>query len=181
MTFDIRETRLRNDHKRIRDLINRSEFIHIANTDGNPPEKYLIRFTCRGVERIDSNNNPVFRDVHEVSIYLHSEYPLKQPQLKWMTPIFHPNIHITGAVCIGAWWPAKTLDELLLTMGEMVQYKNVDPKDPMNSRAASWAMRNKSIFPIDGRPLKGSSLADQIVLGAAEDGDDDLGINILGS
>ena len=84
-----------------------------------------------------------------MTIYLHAEYPLKQPQLKWITPIFHPNIHITGAVCIGAWWPAKTLDELLLTLGEMVQYKNYEPRDPMNSKAAAWAMARKTLFPID--------------------------------
>ncbi|MEM7113521.1 MAG: ubiquitin-conjugating enzyme E2 [Chloroflexota bacterium] len=158
-------------------MVNRSDFIQIARTEGDPVEKYLIRYTCRGVEKINSAAKPVFREVHEVSIYLHAEYPLKQPQLKWLTPIFHPNIHVTGAVCIGAWWAAKTLDELILSMGEMVQYKNFDPKDPMNSKAASWALRNRHLFPVDNRPLKGESLADLIVLGEEET--DDLGINIL--
>ena len=178
MSFDIRETRLRNDYQRIRDLVNRSELIHILNTDGDPQEKYHIQFTCRGVEKLGPGGKPVFREKHEVSIYLHAEYPLKQPQLKWLTPIFHPNIHSSGAVCIGAWWPAKTLDELLLTLGEMVQYKNLGPKDPMNSRAAAWALRNKRMFPIDPRPLKGRSLEDEIVIGMDEE-PDDLGINIL--
>ncbi|HCB49681.1 MAG: hypothetical protein AMJ56_02300 [Anaerolineae bacterium SG8_19] len=178
MSFDIRETRLRNDYKRIRELVNRSELIHILHTDGDPPEKYLVRFTCRGIERLSPGGRPVYREEHEVNIYLHAEYPLKQPQLKWMTPIFHPNIHSTGAVCIGAWWPAKTLDELLLTLGEMVQYKNLGPKDPMNSKAAAWALRNKRTFPVDSRPLKGRSLEDEIVIMIDEE-PDDLGINIL--
>jgi len=177
MAFDIRETRLRNDYKNVRDLVNRSELIHIMTTDGDPPEKYLIRFTCKGVERVTPAGKPILRETHEVRIYLHAEYPLKQPQLKWLTPIFHPNIHVTGAVCIGAWWPAKTLDELLLTLAEMVQFKNFDPKDPMNSKAAAWALRNKRLFPIDKRGLKGQSLADLIVLGEEEA--DDLGINII--
>ncbi len=177
MAFDIRETRLRNDYQRIIDLVDRSEFIHIAATEGSPPEKYLIRYTCRGVENIAASGRPVYRDTHEVSVYLHAEYPLKQPQLKWLSPIFHPNIHVTGAVCIGAWWPAKFLDELLLTLGEMIQYKNYDPKDPMNSKAANWALRNKNLFPIDARELKGQSLSDLIKLGDEES--DDIGINIL--
>jgi len=178
MAFDIRETRLRNDYERVRSLVNRSEFIHILNTEGDPVEKYLLRFSCKGVEKVNSSGAPILREVHEVSAYLHAEYPLKQPQLKWLTPIFHPNIHITGAVCIGAWWPAKTLDELLLTLGEMIQYKNYDPKDPMNSKAAAWALRNKRLFPVDSRNLKGQSLEDLIVLGEEES--DDLGINLLG-
>lgn len=177
MSFDIRETRLRNDLSKVRELVDRSEFIRIVKTEGDPPEKYIIRYTCRGVESISGSGQPVYRDIHDVSIYLHAEYPYKQPQLKWMTPIFHPNIHVTGAVCIGAWWPAKTLDELLLTLGEMVQYKNYEPRDPMNSKAASWALQRKSIFPIDRRELKGQALSDLIKLGDEEP--DDYGINIL--
>lgn len=177
MSFDIRETRLRNDYQHVRELVNRSELIHILTTDGNPPEKYVISFSCRGVEKIKPNGEPVYRDHHEVNVYLHAEYPLKQPQLKWLTPIFHPNIHVTGAVCIGAWWPAKTLDELLLTLAEMVQYKNFDPKDPMNSKAAAWALRHKNLFPVDQRSLKGQSLEDLIILGEEES--DDININIL--
>lgn len=177
MAFDIRETRLRNDYRRILDLVDRSELIHVVATDGDPPERYRIRFTCTGVEKLTAAGRPVMRDVHEVNVYLHAEYPLKQPQLKWLTPIFHPNIHVTGAVCIGAWWPAKTLDELLLTLGEMVQYKNYDPRDPMNSKAATWALQNKKSFPVDRRELKGQSLSDLIKIG--EEQSNDLDINIL--
>jgi ubiquitin-protein ligase len=174
MSFNIRETRLRNDYQRILELTKRSDLIHIVRTEGNPPDKYHIRFTCQGVDSVDSGGNPIIREIHEVSLYLHSEYPLKQPQLKWLTPIFHPNIHVTGAVCIGAWWPAKTLDELLLTLGEMVQYKNLDPKDPMNSKAAAWSLRNKHRFPIDDRELKGVVINDQIVIGTSSDVDDQI-------
>ena len=180
MSFDIREARLRNDLQRVRELVDRSDLIQIVSTDGEPPERYVIRFTCQGVENVNAHGKPVLRDNHEARVYLHAEYPLKQPQLKWMTPIFHPNIHVTGAVCIGAWWPAKTLDELLLSLGEMVQYKNFDPGDPMNSKAAAWANRHKHLFPIDARPLKGASLSDQIVIGSAEEEEtDDFGIKLL--
>jgi hypothetical protein len=60
----------------------------------------------------------------------------------------------------------------------MVQYKNLGPKDPMNSKAAAWALRNKRKFPIDPRPLKGRSLEDEIIIGMDEE-PDDFGINIL--
>jgi ubiquitin-protein ligase len=172
MSFNIRETRLRNDYNRVLEMVNRSDLLHIVRTEGDPPDKYQIRYTCRGVESINASGAPTIREVHEVSVYLHAEYPLKQPQLKWLTPIFHPNIHATGAVCIGAWWPAKTLDELILNLGDMIQYKNLDPKDPMNSKAAAWALRNKHRFPVDERDLKGSTLDSLIVLGETEKASD---------
>ena len=179
MSFNIRETRLRNDFQKIRELAERSDLIQVTKTDGNPPDKYVIRYLCRGVESVNGSGAPRIREMHDVSIYLHAEYPLKQPQLKWLTPVFHPNIHATGAVCIGAWWPAKTLDELVLTMGDMIQFKNYEPKDPMNSKAAAWAIRNRHRFPIDDRELKGSNrLFNQIVIGET-DLSDDLDINIL--
>ena len=176
MSFNIRERRLNNDFRLVEELHRNSDLIDLVRSEGNPPDKYTIRYTCKGVEKVDNRNRPIYREVHEVSIYLHAEYPLKQPQIKWMTPIFHPNIHTTGAVCIGAWWPAKTLDELILTMGDMVQYKNLDPKDPMNSLAAAWARRNRHLFPVDNRELKGASgTSDKIQVGQA----DDLGIKFL--
>ncbi len=172
MNLNVHRVRLNNDYKRVRELVDSSDLIHLDATDGNPPERYKIRYSCTGVKAIQPNGQPILTDNHAVSIYLHAEYPTKQPQLKWLTEVFHPNIHVTGAVCIGAWWAAKTLDQLLLTLGEMVQYKNFDPEDPMNSKAAVWATRNRRLFPIDSRPLKGRSLANQIVLGEAEDADD---------
>ena len=179
MSFNIRHTRLRNDYNKVKELTDNSDLMELVRTEGNPPDKYQIRYTCRSVEKVDMKGAPTIREVHEVSIYLHAEYPIKQPQLKWLTPIFHPNIHNTGAVCIGAWWPAKTLDELILTMGDMLQFKNYDPKDPMNSKAAAWALRNKNRFPIDDRELKGaSSWSGDIVIGMAEDAND-LDIKIL--
>lgn len=179
MSFNIRHTRLRNDYNKVKALVDNSDLIELVRTDGNPPDKYQIRYLCRSVEKVDGKGAPTVSAVHEVSIYLHAEYPIKQPQLKWLTPIFHPNIHNTGAVCIGAWWPAKTLDELILTMGDMLQFKNYDPKDPMNSKAAAWALRNKHRFPIDDRELKGaSSWANDIVIGSSENADD-LDIKIL--
>ena len=35
MSFDIRETRLRNDYGRIRDLVDRSELIHVGAIEGS--------------------------------------------------------------------------------------------------------------------------------------------------
>ena len=61
MSFDIRETRLRNDYISIRNLVDRSDLIHVRATEGNPPEKYLIRFTCKGVEKVSPSGRPIAR------------------------------------------------------------------------------------------------------------------------
>ena len=63
-------------------------------------------------------------------------------------------------------------------MGDMIQYKNLDPKDPMNSKAAAWARRNRHLFPIDDRELKGAQSDSPLDIKLGND-EDDLGIKIL--
>jgi hypothetical protein len=60
MSFDIRETRLRNDYKRVMELVDRSNLIQVLTTEAEPPERYLIRYTCKGVERLNAYGQPVF-------------------------------------------------------------------------------------------------------------------------
>jgi len=100
-----------------------------------------------------------------VEIYLHNQYPQRWPGMKWLTPIWHPNInHLNGSVCIdAAWWTAsRSLDRLVIMLGEMLQYKNyhddpTKPPFPWDPEAARWSReyrkKHPSIFPVDKREL----------------------------
>lgn len=161
----IRLKRLQADYDRVRELAANSEFIRIIETEGNPPEKYLIEFTCRGVASIDGRGQPVITEQHRVGIYLHATYPREMPGMKWLTPIFHPNIGRSGAVCIDVWYASKSLDELVFMLGEMVQYKNHNPSSPLNPDAAGWAASHRHLLPIDKRPLRTADILRQIRIG----------------
>jgi len=85
--------------------------------------------------------------------------------MKWLTPIWHPNInHLNGTVCIdAAWWTAgRSLDRLIIMLGEMVQYKNfhddpTQPPFPWDPEAARWCRGYRAshpdAFPVDSREL----------------------------
>ena len=130
-----------------------------------PPERYIITFKCKGVVGVDRRGNPKVGERHEVEIYLHSQYPQRWPGMKWLTPVWHPNInHANGSVCIdAAWWSAsRSLDRLVLMLGEMVQYKNFhdDPTKapfPWDMEAARWCREfrktHPDYFPVDHREL----------------------------
>ena len=149
----IRLRRLRADYERVRQLHDQHGLIQILETQGDPPTKYIIQYTCRGIARV-LGGEPLYTEMHRVFIHLTEAYPTNQPMMEWMTPIFHPNIRPDGqSVCIGTWYPAKTLDQLILMMGEMVQYKNYASHDPLFLDASLWAMNNKHLFPVDERDL----------------------------
>jgi hypothetical protein len=140
-------------------------FVAHPERPGWPPERYLVTFGCKGIVGVDRRGRPKFGQDHQVEIYLHSQYPQRWPGLKWLTPIWHPNIHhLNGTVCIdAAWWTAgRSLDRLVLMLGEMVQYKNYHddptaPPFPWDPEAARWSrayrLEHPQAFPIDRREL----------------------------
>ena len=163
-----RMRRLKADHKLMKELVAQSDLITFKATSlrkGLPPEKYIVTYKCKGVVGVDRQGRPKIGNRHQVEIYLHNQYPQRWPGMKWLTPVWHPNInHINGTVCVdAAWWTAsRSLDRLVVMIGEMVQYKNFhdDPKSPpfpWDPEAARWSKKyrrnNPKAFPVDEREL----------------------------
>lgn len=163
-----RMRRLRGDYELMVELASRSDLISFKASLPNPnlpPERYIITFKCKSIISVDRQGNPKFGEHHQVEIYLHNQYPHRWPGMKWLTPIWHPNInHLNGSVCIdAAWWAAsRSLDRLVIMLGEMLQYKNfhddpTKPPFPWDAEAARWCREYRknhpNIFPLDHREL----------------------------
>jgi len=160
--------RLRKDYELIQQVDARSDLIKVDAKSaglGMPPDRYIITYKCKGIIGVDRRGNPKIGERHQVEIYLHSQYPQRWPGMKWLTPIWHPNInHANGSVCIdAAWWSAsRSLDRLVIMLGEMVQFKNFhdDPTKapfPWDMDAARWCRQFRKThpryFPVDNREL----------------------------
>jgi ubiquitin-protein ligase len=163
-----RMRRLRSDHELMQELVSRTNMISFVAQSPRPnlpPERYIVTFTCKSIGKVDRQGNPVFSQRHQVEVYLHNQYPQRWPGMKWLTPIWHPNInHLNGSVCIdAAWWTAsRSLDRLVVMLGEMLQYKNYHddptrPPFPWDPEAARWSRayrrRHPNAFPVDHRQL----------------------------
>ena len=163
-----RMRRLRADHKRMVDMAAQSDLIEFKTTEarkGLPPERYIVTYKCKGIVGVDKNGKPKMGSKHQVEIYLHNQYPQRWPGMQWLTPVWHPNInHHNGSVCVdAAWWTAsRSLDRLVIMIGEMVQYKNfhddpTKPPFPWDPEAARWSRKyrqeNPAAFPVDTREL----------------------------
>jgi ubiquitin-protein ligase len=163
-----RMRRLRGDFELMVELAARSDLISFAAASPNPnlpPERYIVTFKCKSIVAVDRQGNPKFGEHHQVEIYLHNQYPQRWPGMKWLTPIWHPNInHLNGSVCIdAAWWAAsRSLDRLVVMLGEMLQWKNfhddpTKPPFPWDAEAARWSReyrkKHANQFPVDHREL----------------------------
>jgi len=160
--------RLRADAELMRELAARSDLITFTSQSPQPnlpPDRYIVTFKCKSIIGTDLFGKPKYGEHHQVEIYLHNQYPQRWPGMKWLTPIWHPNInHLNGTVCIdAAWWTAsRSLDRLVIMLGEMLQWKNfhddpTKPPFPWDADAARWSReyrkKNPDAFPLDKREL----------------------------
>lgn len=155
--------RLRSDHAALVRLRAESTFFEFEAA-GEPPHRYLVRFRGRGLARSRLTGAIKAVKVHEVEIKLANSYPRTVPELRWLTPIHHPNISDIGMVCLGGfsqhWVPSLTLDELCVMLWDMIRYHNYDVRSPYNREAAVWAATQTDIrFPVDPRPLRDARIA----------------------
>ncbi len=160
--------RLQRDYELMKELAARTDmisFVAQAPRPALPPERYIITYDCKSIANVDRQGNPVYGNRHQVEVYLHNQYPQRWPGMRWLTPIWHPNInHLNGSVCIdAAWWTAsRSLDRLVIMLGEMLQYKNfhddpTKPPFPWDPEAARWCREYRKThphaFPVDRREL----------------------------
>lgn len=151
-----RSRRLNNDHNALRQLQADSSIVQF-HPYGDPPEAYDIYFDGAGVMRQGDHIAP--QRQHHVEVRLGMNYPCVMPELRWRTPIFHPNISAGGAVCLGGyqmhWVPSLDMAELCEMLWDMIRYANYDVTSPYNRDAAIWARNQTTLqFPVDHRPLR---------------------------
>lgn len=147
--------RLRNEKVRLARL--RSPLLRVE-PHGDPPDRYRVELRCRGLAKVDGKPEPAER--HEVEIVLPADYPTRPPEVRWRTPIFHPNVlgsdhpYHPGKVCLGPWTPSQFLDDLVVRLAEMVQMKDYGLQSPLNPEAALWVKEHEAELPLDSRDVR---------------------------
>jgi ubiquitin-protein ligase len=148
--------RLRNDFVALERLRSESSIFRFT-AQGDPPHLYAIVYKGRSLWRDRGKVKTL--ETHRIEIKLGSSYPRTIPELRWITPVYHPNISEIGMVCLGGygthWVPSVQLDELCVMLWDMARYHNYDIRSPYNREAALWVANQTNFrFPTDERPLR---------------------------
>ncbi|MBQ7257911.1 MAG: hypothetical protein IJS60_09520 [Abditibacteriota bacterium] len=140
-----RQRRMMADYNKIKENFTGSKYVKVEPIYGNPPEKYRVTFNLKGL--CIENGKIVERHQHIAEITLTNEYPREKPKCNLLTPIWHPNFG--SYICIGDHWAAgESLSDVIVQIGDMIQYKEYNPKSPLNAQAARWSVENKNLFPL---------------------------------
>lgn len=142
-----RMRRLASDYEEIKKNFAGHKNIIVTPVGDEPPEKYHITYFVNGIYLLpDGKIETLGR--HEVEITLHADYPRYKPICKILTPIWHPNFR-DGQICIGDIWGAgESLTDIIINIGDMIQYKSWNSFSPLSADAAKWAIENKNLFPV---------------------------------
>lgn len=126
-------------------------YITVEPMGWEPPEQYRVTYHLLGVRTDQTTGQPVTADTHVIVITLPAGYPREKPYSTAQTPVFHPNFgpNAGDEICIGDYWtPSQTLADIVVKVGEMLQFREYNVRSPLNAVAARWVAENESIFPI---------------------------------
>lgn len=145
--MDIRLRRLASDYEQVmKDFANHKNIV-VKPVGDIPPEKYHVTYYVNGIYLLPDGQIETLNK-HEVEITLHADYPRYKPVCTIMTPIWHPNFR-DGQICIGDIWGAgESLSDIIINIGDMIQYKSWNTASPLSADAAAWAMDNRHLFPV---------------------------------
>ena len=164
MNIESRKQRMAAELECLRALKKGSSILDFEST-GDPPDHYTVVFRGRGICRVLPSRSEVeWLDLHRVQIRLPHAYPERPPDIRWITPIFHPNVSFSGYINltdVGLPWERDLgLDVICERLWDVARMAFVDLAKATNYAAKSWCENQKGrlALPADPRPLRDSAV-----------------------
>ena len=153
-----RDERLAADLENLRSVKKRSELFDFE-CNGNAPDRYTLIFHGKGISRglaVDAEIEEV--DLHRCNLRLPYSYPVRPPDIRWLTPIFHPNVSFSGFINlkdIGIKWESHlTLEFVCQRLWDVARFEHFELTTATNYAAKTWFEGNPEfVRPVDKRPL----------------------------
>lgn len=159
MTGDKRLDRLRSDNETLSTLRDCSSVFGFEG-DGDPPDRYAITFHGKGLMRgVSSRAEVQVIDLHRIDLRLPYAYPQVAPDIRWVTPILHPNVSFSGFIHLRdvglPWDESVTLDAVCERLWDVARMAYVNLDKATNFSAKSWCEKQaRFTLPIDPRALR---------------------------
>ena len=158
-----REQRLVADFEALRALKAVSTLFDFEAT-GEPPDRYAITLRGKGLTRDMSSQADIeFIELHRCDVRLPYSYPDRPPDIRWLTPIFHPNISFSGFLDLRdvglPWDPELGLDVVCERLWDVARLAYLNLDKATNYAAKNWFDQQTQLqLPLDHRPLRDKAM-----------------------
>ncbi|OXB70575.1 UNVERIFIED_CONTAM: hypothetical protein H355_002708 [Colinus virginianus] len=106
---------------------------------------------------IGAADTPYEKGIFNLEIVVPERYPFEPPKIRFLTPIYHPNIDSAGRICLdvlklppkGAWRPSLNISTLLTSIQLLMAEPN--PDDPLMADISSEYKYNKQLFLLNAK------------------------------
>ncbi len=162
MTQQARHERLAVELEAMRALKKASNILDFECT-GEPPDRYSITLHGKGISRDTSPRADVeLVERHKIDLRLPYSYPRRPPDIRWITPIFHPNISFSGFINlkdVGLPWDQDLgLDVVCERLWDVARSQFMDLDKATNYAAKNWFEDELTLqLPVDHRVLRDRS------------------------
>ena len=120
-------------------------YISVTPVGLGPVSQYQIGYRVPALQKINDELKVVGLTL--VKIVLPPNYPRDKPYCTTSEPVFHPNFG--NYICIADFWsPSQTLVDVIVEIGQLLQYQLYNTRSPLNALAARWVADNSSRIPI---------------------------------
>jgi ubiquitin-conjugating enzyme E2 T len=95
-----------------------------------------------------SDDSPYANGTFSLEMTIPDRYPFVPPAVRFLTPIYHPNIDSSGRICLdlikNAWKPSINLSSLLVSIQLLMSHPNCD--DALMVDIAHQFVHNRVLF-----------------------------------
>lgn len=161
-------------HDQLVEFLQRYPSISIGKSSGTPPDEYEILYNLRAYTLGPSGIRIERR--HRVAIKLPLGFPHFAPEVRALTPLFHPAI-TEDHIAVEAQWNKKpSLPDLVLHVAEMITGHVYSLDNPANPKAAHWYKTHRKELPLD-TPIVATAAEENPVLLLEEEFDPALNLD----
>jgi hypothetical protein len=159
MSSQPRSERLLADQAVLQSLAAGSDILRLESF-GEPADRYVLTFRGKGVARDVAQPGEVsLVDFHQIELRLPYSYPTSPPDIRWLTPILHPNVSFSGFVNLTEmglpWLPDLGVDVICERLWDMARGAYTNLERSTNYSAKNWYEDEcKFALPVDPRPLR---------------------------
>ncbi len=133
--------------------------ILVVETAVDRADRAELHFQGRGLARgFSANAVPAWVDSHRVELRLPMSFPESPPDIRWLSPIFHPNVSYSGLVNLREinieWTADRNLAVVAQRLWDVARCAFVNLDRASNPAARIWFQSQREFeLPVDVRPL----------------------------